>query len=177
MAYDKVIDSSALDANLASIAEAIRTKGGTTDQLVFPAGFISAIEAIGGGLTYEYTTMTLAEDLVSNNIGITIAHALGKKPKFIYAFNNNFDKNKSYCLLDAFDFMAGSHCIYGYTRQSYNTGSDKFSATTMIVEADDVLSAYFSGAVPTYYNITENAISLRYTRAYAGNILSFIIGA
>ena len=38
MAYDKVIDSSALDANLASIAEAIRTKGGTTDQLVFPAG-------------------------------------------------------------------------------------------------------------------------------------------
>ena len=51
MAYDKVIDSSALDANLASIAEAIRTKGGTTDQLVFPAGFISAIEAIeaGGG--------------------------------------------------------------------------------------------------------------------------------
>ena len=51
MAYDKVIDSSALDANLASIAEGIRTKGGTTDQLVFPAGFISAIEAIetGGG--------------------------------------------------------------------------------------------------------------------------------
>lgn len=39
------------DTSLTSIAEAIRTKGGTTDQLVFPAGFISAIEAIesGGG--------------------------------------------------------------------------------------------------------------------------------
>lgn len=42
------------DTSLTSIAEAIRTKGGTTDQLVFPAGFISAIEAIesgGGGIS------------------------------------------------------------------------------------------------------------------------------
>lgn len=39
------------DTSLTSIAEAIRTRGGTTNQLVFPAGFISAIEAIetGGG--------------------------------------------------------------------------------------------------------------------------------
>ena len=37
------------DTSLTSIAEAIRTKGGTTDQLVFPAGFISAIEAIEAG--------------------------------------------------------------------------------------------------------------------------------
>ena len=51
MAYDKVIDSSKLDSDLTSVADAIRSKGGTSEALAFPAGFVSAIEAIeaGGG--------------------------------------------------------------------------------------------------------------------------------
>ena len=46
MAYRKVDD-----ASLASVADAIRSKGGTSDGLVFPGGFVSAISAIqaGGG--------------------------------------------------------------------------------------------------------------------------------
>ena len=46
MAYRKVNDNS-----LASVADAIRSKGGTSDALVFPEGFVSAISAIqtGGG--------------------------------------------------------------------------------------------------------------------------------
>ena len=46
MAYRKVDDTS-----LSSVADAIREKGGTSDTLVFPDGFVSAIEAIkaGGG--------------------------------------------------------------------------------------------------------------------------------
>ena len=46
MAYRKVDDTS-----LSSVANAIREKGGTSDALVFPDGFDSAIEAIkaGGG--------------------------------------------------------------------------------------------------------------------------------
>ena len=50
MAYRKVNDTS-----LASVADAIRLKGGTSDALVFPGGFVSAISAIqtgeGGGGT------------------------------------------------------------------------------------------------------------------------------
>ena len=49
MAYRKVDD-----ASLASVADAIRSKGGTSDGLVFPEGFVSAISAIqsgGGGST------------------------------------------------------------------------------------------------------------------------------
>ena len=37
------------DTQIASIADAIRSKGGTTDALVFPTGFVSAIEAIQTG--------------------------------------------------------------------------------------------------------------------------------
>lgn len=51
MALDKVIDSAQLDANLTAVADAIRTKGGTTEALSFPSGFVSAVEGIqaGGG--------------------------------------------------------------------------------------------------------------------------------
>ena len=41
MAYRKVDDIS-----LASVADAIRSKGGTSDELVFPDGFVTAISAI-----------------------------------------------------------------------------------------------------------------------------------
>lgn len=53
MAYDKVIDSTQLDADLTTVAAAIRTKGGTSAQLSFPSGFASAIAAISTGGTAE----------------------------------------------------------------------------------------------------------------------------
>lgn len=37
--------------NLTAVADAIRTKGGTSAQLVYPAGFVSAIQAIQTGVT------------------------------------------------------------------------------------------------------------------------------
>ena len=49
MAIDKLVDSSQLDSDLASVAAAIRTKGGTSASLAFPGGFVSAIQAISGG--------------------------------------------------------------------------------------------------------------------------------
>lgn len=39
------------DTELTSIANAIRTKGGTSASLTFPSGFVDAIEAISGGST------------------------------------------------------------------------------------------------------------------------------
>lgn len=46
MAEYKVIDTEQLDADLTSIAEAIRTKGNTSETLEFPEGFVSAISNI-----------------------------------------------------------------------------------------------------------------------------------
>ena len=39
----------ATDTDLTAVANAIRTKGGTSAQLTFPHGFVDAIEAISGG--------------------------------------------------------------------------------------------------------------------------------
>ena len=62
MAYDKVIDSSRLDSDLTSVADAIRSKGGTSEALAFPAGFVSAIEAIEAGGGGEVTPPTTPTD-------------------------------------------------------------------------------------------------------------------
>ena len=46
MAYDKLVDSAQLNSNLTSVANAIRTKGATSDTLAFPSGFVSAVNAL-----------------------------------------------------------------------------------------------------------------------------------
>ena len=49
MAVDKLVDSSQLNSDLTSVANAIRTKGGTSASLAFPSGFVAAIGDIPTG--------------------------------------------------------------------------------------------------------------------------------
>lgn len=76
MAIDKVIDSAQLDADLTSVADAIRTKGGTSAALAFPAGFVSAVEAIetggGGGSPQTFTF----DNTITTTGGRDDAHAI-----------------------------------------------------------------------------------------------------
>lgn len=52
MALDKLVDSTQLDADLTTVANAIRTKGGTSAQLSFPSGMAAAIADLpSGGIT------------------------------------------------------------------------------------------------------------------------------
>ena len=69
MAVDKLVDSTQLDTDLTSVANAIRTKGGTSASLAFPAGFVSAIAAIpSGGSSVESGTYTPATRTMSHSI-------------------------------------------------------------------------------------------------------------
>lgn len=49
-------------ADLTSVADAIRTKGETTKQIVFPDGFVTAIMAIQSGGVYPQLIVTAPED-------------------------------------------------------------------------------------------------------------------
>ena len=49
MSYDKVVDSSVLDAGLKQIADAIRAKTGVSDNLEFPNAMVEAINTIESG--------------------------------------------------------------------------------------------------------------------------------
>ena len=57
---DVVIDYLTTNQELTSIANAIRTKGGTSASLTYPAGFVSAIENLpsGGGIYQAKTNIT-----------------------------------------------------------------------------------------------------------------------
>lgn len=70
MTVDKLVDSTQLDTDLTSVANAIRTKGGTSASLAFPADFVSAIAAIpsGGGASFGTGTITPTSDITTCQI-------------------------------------------------------------------------------------------------------------
>lgn len=69
MAYDKVVDSAKLDADITVVADAIRAKAEITGQLVFPEGMASAIYAISGGVSLDViTASSLPATVVENQI-------------------------------------------------------------------------------------------------------------
>ena len=55
------------DTDLTAVANAIRTKGGTSAQLAFPSGFVDAIQAISGGGGPDFSS--LHQDCSKNNFG------------------------------------------------------------------------------------------------------------
>ena len=59
MAVDKVIDSTEFDSKLTTVADAIRTAGGTTEPMSFPSGMVDAISSLssGGGGTEELSAL------------------------------------------------------------------------------------------------------------------------
>lgn len=88
MAVDKLVDSTQLDADLTSVANAIRTKGGTSASLAFPTDFVSAIAAIpsgGGGGDIESGSFTIEED----TLFVTLQHSLGVVPDFCIVYPIN----------------------------------------------------------------------------------------
>ncbi len=83
MAHDKAVDSAQLDADLAVVADAIRAKGGTDAQLAFPAGFVSAVQAIAsGGADLGAVEVYVADYHESADLSIT-AGALDKYARVI----------------------------------------------------------------------------------------------
>lgn len=83
----------ATDTDLAAVASAIRTKGGTNANLSFPNGFISAIQAIptsGGGSSFkcDYGEFTLDEDYNPATTPYSVDHDLGEVPEVVIVYPN-----------------------------------------------------------------------------------------
>lgn len=91
MAVDKLVDSTQLEADLTSIANAIRSKSGGRESLAFPAGFVSEIGEIEtGGITPTGTKQititengTTTEDVASYanaEITVNVPSSGGEEP-------------------------------------------------------------------------------------------------
>lgn len=77
MANYKLVDADQLDADMTAVAESIRTKGGTTEQLPWPDGFKAAVEAIPTGAQKSAGTFN------TNSLGTATVNC-GFKPDAVY---------------------------------------------------------------------------------------------
>ena len=77
MANYKIVDADQLDADLGSVADAIRAKRETTEALAFPNGFISAVQNISTGVTVQRATGT------HNLIKVEQYYECGFKPDLV----------------------------------------------------------------------------------------------
>ena len=66
MSNDKAIDSTEFDSKLTTVADAIRTAGGTTEPMSFPSGMVSAISELKGGI--DLTDEEILQSLIAANV-------------------------------------------------------------------------------------------------------------
>ena len=145
MSVDKLVDSTQLDADLTSVANAIRTKGGTSADLAFPAGFVSAVEAIptgGGGYQTATGTITLAAS------DTTMSFACPWQPDCIRVWAD-----------DQTTAFATRHCTDFYLHEGFSgiVRGCNANATSKTNFTVGVGSGYsFGTAFGTYYNAEFN---------------------
>lgn len=114
MAIDKAIDSTAFDSKLKSVADAIRSAGGTTDMLAFPDAMVAAITAIpaGGEYIIEHGSRTFTEDTFPYKTPIIIEHSLGKRPLIFFGVSGTDGLFASNAITYIVAIQSGFSAIY-----------------------------------------------------------------
>lgn len=126
MAYDKVVDSAALDAGLKQIADAIRGKTGASDSLDFPVQMAEAIAAIqAGGGSGTITTGTITPTEASQTF--TIEHGLGKVPSEILVAHSVANNSIPGANTLHFAYFNGSYAWYAYKVSSVYISSASYN--------------------------------------------------
>lgn len=147
MSVDKLVDSTQLDADLTSVANAIRTKGGTSASLAFPADFVSAIQAIpSGGGGAQTATGTFTGDGQSTEIDIVCAF----EPDIIYIYKKA-----------------------GFSAVTYNSVYQFFICRNFIgTSARNNSGATGSTTGNSAYNITGTYVSTNFSASYSNGTLT-----
>ena len=176
MSIDKAVDSTQLDADLTSVANAIRTKGGTSADLAFPAGFVSAVEAIptgGGGSAETGSFVATTSDTLT--ISVTSLHNYLAVWKDGWTLGQSFSDNpygayKKLCMFvispDCTDVSALAGMIAAvlsnYTGTTYAGGVER--------------AKQIAGGSANNVEFTSSSITLGAMRV-AGSNRSFVDGA
>ena len=140
MAFDKVVDSAALDAGMKSVADAIRAKTGTTDLLAWPDGFKAAVEGIqtGGGQAFQCGTVVSA-DGTNLVVPCTLDNILIVRKYVTSARNVVYLLNATLLVADGLNIQIGTNSssylinqgigVFSITKQN---GQTTFTQTTSI---------------------------------------------
>ncbi|MBQ0015164.1 MAG: hypothetical protein KBS82_07605 [Oscillospiraceae bacterium] len=140
MALDKLVDSTALDNGLTTVADAIRTKGGTTAQLSFPNGMAQAIEDLPSGgeptLPAEYQEVEYITASGTQYIDTEFVPKIGDKFEYRYSRIAN-TSNQALCQSQGATYAlavidADKHYIKYFTISA--TGTTRIAGNTSAAE-------------------------------------------
>lgn len=153
MAYDKVVDSTALDASLTAIADAIRAKAGTSDAMTLAgmAEAIAAIEAGGGGIATGSYVFAETNSYFSRSL--RVEHGLGQVPtQMIHLLKtaDNTTVSGKYKAAYVYAFEGGAYAIQApnkYSGLEMKTAdeSSSFSRANSPTETDFELFGNYIG--------------------------------
>lgn len=159
MAVDKLVDSTQLDSDLTSVANAIRTKGGTSASLAFPSGFITAINNISGGGTAAISVVDTAD-----SGGGTVRTITALDISDTTATASDVASGKYFYTADGTKTTGTASSTVVMTDVSNATG------TTLAVSGDNVTgqhSIYFE-----FSDSTNTTITVYYTDAILGTMIT-----
>lgn len=130
----------ATDSEITSIADAIRTKGGTSAALVFPSDFVSAIQNIPTGITPTGTSVITANGVydVTSFASASVSVPTGVTPTGTYSVSEN-----------------GIYDITNYASVDVNVSGGG---------GEDLLAERIDATLQSYYNAT---VSKTVTYAFA----------
>ena len=145
--------------DLTSVANAIRTKGGTTAQLVYPSGFVSAINAIdtggGGGRDEEVEAAFISG--VSTTFPATYKNTVATKIKNI-CFNG-------YTKLISVEFPM----VTGVGTQAFQNCISLKKADFSVLTSINILAFNVCRALEALIIRTNSVCTLAGTNAFANN--------
>ena len=149
MAVDKLVDSTQLDADLTAVADAIRTKGGTSASLAFPTGFVDAIDAIetGGGGRFTIDdfadgTATTGELVITSDLIESAFYSRKGITKVVYT-GKTLPTSAFYNCTGLTEFHAGSN--FPSNPSTFSLSNNTFFGCSSLAFAD-------LGNVPTIRN-------------------------
>ena len=100
------------DTELTSVANAIRTKGGTESLLEFPSEFVSAIAAIPTGGSSDFSTATVTINLTGNDAIYSSAFAFVSEDELMVGASGSLPQTQYDIVLYKGQFVAYFDAIY-----------------------------------------------------------------
>lgn len=160
MALDKAVDSSALDADLKTVADAIRSKGGTSATLSFPEGMASAINAISTGVMVQQKNGTFRTDYSGK---ATVNCGFKPDAVFITGTVSGYTGKYHGCAAFSADSVTSATSYFASPSTSYLFSYVAFTQTsTGFTATAKRMSTSFAESNDT--NRTFNYIAIKYTK-------------
>ena len=156
------------DTDLKAVADAIRTKSGSTAQLSFPDGFVSAVNGIqtggggGGGTGFKVTFPATAKDWNNANLCMVLladgTYVNGTEYSFISG--KTFDSVVGLKIYNNSTWMAKITLSAGAIAQVKTSANSTDDTYYKITNAPGTTPTFFAGGASTFWwPLTDTVIS------------------